>query len=159
MVETLERNLERTEVVTSAPASLRERTTQAPVKKCEHRNFSTKSLTVNGKINVKIPGREAYEGVDSFSVTYDQPMEVELRGMVYENDEGILEVDYTRFSVKGDRENKAETALDRIGKETVIKLLPDPEITLYRGDERIVLNQVIGIPVINVKSGSMTYSK
>ncbi len=159
VVKTLETHLKPGVVNSSATETLRVNRAQRHQKVYEHRTFSTRSLTVNGKMDVKIPGRETYEGIDGFTATYEQPMEVDLRGNVYENPEGILEIDFTRFSVTGYRENKAETALDRIGKESIIKLLPDPEITLYRGDERIVLNQVIGIPVVNVKSGSMTYSK
>ena len=38
-----------------------------------------------------------------------------------------------------------------------ITLSTDPEITLYQKDKKTVLNQVMGIPVISVKRGIITY--
>ncbi|MBI2106777.1 hypothetical protein HYT57_02225 [Candidatus Woesearchaeota archaeon] len=125
----------------------------------EHRSFSTKSLILRGKVDVKVPGRETYQNVDEVFINYEQPMEVDLRGCIAET-EGILEVCFGRLQVVAYRENKAETALDkRYGSIVVVepKQQPDPEITMYTGDKRVVLNQVIGIPVINVRQAKLTY--
>ena len=126
-------------------------------KKYEHRKFSTRSLSIDGKMDVRIPGREVYDNIDKILVVYEQPMEIDLRGNIHEN-AGVIEAESTRVSVTGYRENKAESALDRKGKEIVLmKKMKDPEVTMYRGNERIILNQVIGMPIININKGSMTY--
>ena len=126
-----------------------------------NKQFSTRSLIITGEMDLKIPGRGAYMGIDSVHVCYQKPMDVDLSGNMSENSEGLLEVNNGRMQITAYRENEAENALDKIKGEIElqIKEIPDPEITLYRGKEQIVLNQVIGIPIINIIRGSVNYSK
>lgn len=123
-----------------------------------HRNFSTRHLTVRGMMNVQIPGRDPYTNVTALTMVYAQPMDVDLRGKMAETSGGLLEVRDGRMQVVAYRENGAETALaEKKGSVVTYDKLVDPEVTISRGDERIVLNQLIGSPVVSVKSGSVSY--
>ena len=123
----------------------------------ERRKFSAKYLTITGQINVKLPGRAHYNNVNTLSVCYEHPMEVELDGRLLETKDG-LEIKEGRMQIISYRENPAETALDKREEDmTIRRRIPDPEITLHQEGKTIVLNQVLGIPIIKINSGLLTY--
>lgn len=123
----------------------------------ERKKFYARSLTVTGEMSVKVPGRETYEGVSSFSASYEKPMEVDIMGRMLETKEGI-KLKQGRMQITAYRENPAENALERKEKDMIIRRqLPDPEITLYENEKKIVLNQVFGVPVVTISHGSVTY--
>jgi hypothetical protein len=117
------------------------------------RRFKTRSLTVTGQMSVKLPGREEYQGVTSVSVSYNDTIGIDLRGLLRDSVNGGVEVKEGRVKVTADRENKTETDL----YQERPMLLLDPEITIYRGKRKTVLNQVGGVPVIHIVSGLVTY--
>lgn len=124
----------------------------------EQKKFYARSLTVTGEMIVKLPGRDLYKSVQSFSASYEKPMEVDLLGKMLETREGI-KLEQGRMQITAYRENSAENALERKEKDmTIRRQLPDPEITLYENEKKIVLNQVLGVPVVTISHGSVTYT-
>lgn len=128
----------------------------------ETKKFKTRYLTVKGNMDVKIPGFSTYESVDAISICYEKPMEIDLSGRMLETGVGI-EVEDGRLEIIAYRENEAETALDEkkesiyLQKITKAKKL-DPEIALYRDENRTEINQAMGVPIIRIYSGIVNSS-
>jgi hypothetical protein len=131
------------------------------VAKKEKRKFFTRYLTITGELEVKVPGRPSYENVASCSVCYKTPIEFDLDGRVAdletEKGKGLI-VENARVHLTAYRENKTESELGRSDGEINLKRLPDPEVTLSQNNKTIVLNQVIGIPVVYIKKGMINYN-
>lgn len=131
------------------------------ISKKEKRKFFTRDLTITGEMEVKVPGRLSYKNVDMCSVCYETPIEVDLSGriaeMKTETGRGLM-VENARVQLTAYRENKTESELESGDGKISLKRLPDPEITLFRNNKRVVLNQVIGVPVVYIKRGVINYN-
>ncbi len=127
------------------------------------KEISTRYLTVSGRMEVKLPGRESYKDVTSFSISYEEPMSIDIKGKIAEadgdRDRQCCMVQEGRLEVIAYRVNKTEEVLDRTNEKVQLNMrrIIDPEITIYQGDKKIILNQVIGIPVVSVNSGYITF--
>ncbi len=115
--------------------------------------FSTRSLNITGDMTLRVPGREPYNNVTQAEISYTSPMAIRLSGLMTETDKDI-DVEKGTLEVSADRENQAEVKLYRENRLT----LKDPEITLYRGERKTLLNQVQGKPQIDIAVGKIHYT-
>ncbi len=122
------------------------------VKKEETRKFAATSLTITGKMSLRVPGREEYTDVTELNVMYPD-FNATMTGFLTETDENAVDVISGRLEIKAFRTNPTERTLYR--KQDRMEL--DPEITFYQRGKKVVLNQVIGKPVVHIDEGKVTY--
>ncbi len=125
---------------------------EVKVSKETTRNFSAFSLTITGEMSLRVPGREVYEGIKGVNITYTELLQVEIKGLLRDVGNGV-EVEEGRLEAIGLRADPTITALNLKKPEIGY----DPEITIFRGGESVVLNQVIGLPVVCITKGFVTY--
>lgn len=115
-------------------------------------NVKAKELTITGQLRVEIPGRAPYEGVDRVEISYTS-LDVEVKGSQKKDGNDIL-VRAGSVSATGYRSDQAVRELYD-SKEVVVE--KDPHVVIYKGGKTITLNQVQGVPVVQVSDGRLSY--
>lgn len=122
------------------------------VKKEETRKFSASSLTITGKMSLRVPGRKEYTGVTGLNVMYPT-FDATVTGFLTDAGATAVDVNSGRLEVEAFRDNPTEETLYR--QQDRMRL--DPEITFYQKGKKFVLNQIIGKPVVHIDNGRVTY--
>ncbi|MBI2451646.1 hypothetical protein HYV50_01045 [Candidatus Pacearchaeota archaeon] len=121
-------------------------------------SFKTKNLVIKGReISVSVPGRSLYNDIMKAEVEYTKPMYIKVNGLLVKIPPKSIGIDEGEVHVIGYRRNKTEEAFDRKDSDIVFARVLDPELTLYTQNNKIVLNQVIGMPIIFVRTGVINY--
>ena len=115
-------------------------------------NVKAKELTVTGQLRVEIPGRAPYEGVDRVEISYTS-LDVEVKGSQKKDGNDIL-VRAGSVSATGYR---SDPAVRELYETTEVVVEKDPHVVIYKSGKPITLNQVQGVPVVQVSDGRLSY--
>jgi len=126
--------------------------------KREEFSFKTKNLVITGRdIFIRVPGRNPYNDINRVEAEYSNSMDVKINGLLVKIPPKSIGIGQGRIHIIGYRTNKTEEAFARKQGDIVVEKIFDPELTLYTNNGEIVLNQVIGMPVIYVSKGLLSY--
>ncbi len=124
---------------------------EVDVRKEENRKFSATSLTITGKMSLRVPGRKKYTDVTELNVMYPT-FSAAVTGFLTDAGDAV-DVNSGRLEVEAFRNNPTEKTFYR--EQDRMRL--DPEITFYQKGKKFVLNQIIGKPVVHIDNGKVTY--